>query len=182
MILAMPEFGEKKINQLLDARLDRLKFLLAPLYQGCTTEFYSYEFSRKNLYEVFQLSQDTIAFRCQKIVDNTKAQISQAFSYGQSAKEKITAMYSANGRAMRIAKTEVTTASNIGLYEAAKSMGMREKIWMCSREDSVRHGHRLMDGQRAAINDPYSNGLLFPGEPKGPTGQIVNCRCFQTFV
>ena len=182
LILVMSEIGENKINELLEARKQKLEFLLAPLYSSCVSEFYVYNLSQKSLQKTFKVSQDIISYRAQKIIENTKEYVAQAFKYPNMVKEKLTALYSNNGRITRIARTEVNTASNLGLYECAKAQGKKYKIWICSRNEGVREGHRKLDGEKQLLNDSYSNNLLFPGDPKAPVSQIVNCRCFQIFV
>lgn len=182
LLLALPEFTKEKIFQTLDAREQRLRFLLAPLYQNCSLEFYSLELSIKSLDNVFKVSQETIALRCKHIIASTKRYIDQAFSSKEMVRDKIRNLYSTNGRPYRIARTEVTTASNLGMYEAALSSGKQYKFWICSREDSVRHGHRILEREKLPIKEFYSNGLLFPGDPKAEPNQVINCRCFQIFV
>ncbi len=182
ILLALLNWDKEKILQALDAREQRLNFLLAPLYQNCAMEFYSLDFSQKSIYGLFSLSNNVIEYRCRKIIETTKRYVEQAFNYPEQVREKITALYSGNGRVNRIARTEVNTASNLGLYEAALAQGKRFKIWICSREDTVRHGHRNLENEKVSIKERYSNGLLYPGDSKGTAGQVINCRCFQIFV
>ena len=182
LLLALPEFTLTRILATLDARQQRLQFLLSPLYANCANEFYTNEISQKSIMKVYDISHTTIADRCGKIIANTKEHIQQAFSRPEMAKEKITAFYSTNNRAMRIAKTEVNTASNLGMYQAALANGREYKLWICSREDGVRDGHRILENEKVLIREAYSNGLVFPGDPNGTAGQVINCRCFQIFV
>lgn len=182
LILALPEFGRENIYKLLEARRQRLQFLLTPLYGNCVSEFYSYNLGQKSIVDAYKISQDVISHRTRRIMESLKSDIKQAFQYGQMVKEKISALYSTNARAMRIAKTEVNTASNIGLYQSALSQGLQWKIWICSREDGVRHSHKLLEGDKIPIKEAHSNGLLFPGDPKVDVGHIINCRCFELYL
>lgn len=52
------------------------------------------------------------------------------------------------------------------------------KTWHVHRLDTSRHPG--MDGEKVGIFDMFSNGLHFPGEPKGPPHEYVNCHCHMT--
>ncbi len=34
-----------------------------------------------------------------------------------------------------------------------------------------------MDGEIRELDDRFSNGLKFPGDPDGDAGEVINCRC-----
>ena len=58
------------------------------------------------------------------------------------------------------------------------------KVWNTQGDDRVRDGHARTQGQEAPIDEPfYVNGekLMFPGDPKGSAGNIINCRCYMTY-
>lgn len=81
----------------------------------------------------------------------------------------------------RIARTEIHTAANIGSDEAAKSTGVdMVKEWATTEDSRARPTHVEADGQRREMDEPFSVGgysLDFPGDPKGPAREIINCRC-----
>lgn len=83
--------------------------------------------------------------------------------------------------AARIARTEVHTAANIGSDEAARSTGVDiVKEWASTEDGRVRPTHDAADGQRREMDEPFDVGgvsLDFPGDPKGPAREIINCRC-----
>ena len=83
--------------------------------------------------------------------------------------------------AMRIARTETSTAAGYGQHEAAKQSGVNRKLWISSRDDRVRDSHQDMDGETAALDEPYSNGMMQVGDPSGGPGEIINCRCAEQF-
>lgn len=77
-------------------------------------------------------------------------------------------------KAMRVARTEVTKASNFGSLESAKqSQIIKTKTWLTSRDERVRDEHIDMDGETVGLEEKFSNGLEHPGEPL--------CRCVLTF-
>lgn len=54
------------------------------------------------------------------------------------------------------------------------------KRWRSRHDDRVRSSHREADGQAVALDDPFRVGgaeLMYPGDPKGPAGEVLNCRC-----
>jgi hypothetical protein len=34
-----------------------------------------------------------------------------------------------------------------------------------------------MDGQKRKLDEKFSNGLMFPGDPAGGAYWVINCRC-----
>ena len=85
-------------------------------------------------------------------------------------------------KAMRVARTEVGSASNKAQNEAAKQSGATRKVWIASMDDRVRDAHADMNGEEQGIDDAYSNGLMFPCDPDGAPGDIINCRCKQGYI
>ena len=85
-------------------------------------------------------------------------------------------------RAMRIARTETGMAANRGANEGAgmiaEDAGLQlESIWLATADDRTRETHAAIDGERVPYGEPFSNGLLYPGDPSGPPEETVNCRC-----
>jgi HK97 family phage portal protein len=84
--------------------------------------------------------------------------------------------------AMRTARTEIGSAAGYGQREAAKQSGVvRSKTWVAARDDRVRDSHQEIDGQTRGLDDAYSNGLLFPGDPSGDPSEFVSCRCVESY-
>lgn len=89
-------------------------------------------------------------------------------------------------RLERIVRTEVLGAMNAGSVEGYKLAGAR-KEWLTARDDAVRgeepddkFSHVEADGQIKEADEPFEVGgeeLMFPGDPSGSAGNIVNCRC-----
>ena len=78
----------------------------------------------------------------------------------------------------RIARTEVISASNEADIEAYDQSGVIEqKEWLATMDDRVRDWHAEMDGEVVNLNEKFSNGLMFPGDPSGGADDVVNCRC-----
>ena len=83
-------------------------------------------------------------------------------------------------RAERIARTETTGAYNAGAQQAFYDEGAGVKMWIATPDASTRDSHLDASGQCVAIDDTFDVGgeqLVMPGDPGGPPGEIINCRC-----
>ena len=85
-------------------------------------------------------------------------------------------------QAVRNARTMATSAENGGRldsYRRAENMGIRtEKTWIATHDRRTRPSHRHVDGETCEnINEEFSNGCLFPGDPDADPEEIYNCRC-----
>lgn len=84
--------------------------------------------------------------------------------------------------AMRTARTAMTSAQNAGrvdAYRRAEGMGIRvRKQWLATLDRRTRHSHRHLDGEVVGMDEEFSNGLKYPGDPEGGRGgEVYNCRC-----
>ena len=83
--------------------------------------------------------------------------------------------------AIRNARTSVTSAQNSGrmeTYRRATAMGIDlQKEWIATLDSRTRETHMELDGERQSEKDPFSNGLMYPGDPKGDPAEVYNCRC-----
>lgn len=83
--------------------------------------------------------------------------------------------------AIRNARTWVTGAENGGRHDAAlrmKELGVKErKIWLAVTDMRTRFSHRALDEEIKEIDEPFSNGGMYPADPKLPPEERYNCRC-----
>jgi hypothetical protein len=80
-------------------------------------------------------------------------------------------------QAKRIAQTETVGAMNTGAMSAIEQTGLR-KEWIATLDDRVRDSHVMaMEDGAIGVDETFSNGLLHPGDPGAPAGEVVNCRC-----
>lgn len=82
---------------------------------------------------------------------------------------------------IRIARTETTRAENqgriIGINEGA-AMGLDvKKQWISAVDARIRDTHRSCHLEIVGKDDTFSNGLEFPGDPRGGASEVCNCRC-----
>ena len=75
------------------------------------------------------------------------------------------------------AVTEVTTAATFGAMEGAKRSPYTSKVWQVN-SGSPRASHAALAGETVAINERFSNGLLWPGDPTGGNAdERAGCQC-----
>lgn len=85
-------------------------------------------------------------------------------------------------RSETIARTETISASNAGSHFGAKATGLNlTKTWVATNDRRTRPSHRRLDGETRDLDERYSNGLLFPGDPTGEPREVIRCRCTQFY-
>jgi hypothetical protein len=85
-------------------------------------------------------------------------------------------------RAWNIARTETLSAMNYGSELGARQTGYEfNKTWLQVQRKGMRDVHTYLHGQTIPNNQLFLSGsgalLRFPGDPKAPAGDRVNCRC-----
>jgi hypothetical protein len=89
-------------------------------------------------------------------------------------------------RAMTVARTETIGAVNAGVFRGAELEAEQRgdvapfKVWISTDDARTRPTHTAADKQRTLLREPFRVGgalLLFPGDPRGPAGEVINCRC-----
>lgn len=83
--------------------------------------------------------------------------------------------------AIRSARTMVTQAENKGRldsYHELENMGtILKKRWVATADERTRESHLEMDGEEVDLDEAFSNGLQYPGDPDGDPSEVYNCRC-----
>lgn len=94
---------------------------------------------------------------------------------------KNTPFNKAYNRAMRIARTEghriATEAASNAQYAAREKGADVLKQWDATLDGRTRPSHREVDGEIRELEETFSNGLQYPGDPKGTAAEVINCRC-----
>lgn len=84
-------------------------------------------------------------------------------------------------RAKTIARTEghrIQQTSTRDAQHAARARGADVlKQWDAALDGRTRDSHRMVDGEIKELDEKFSNGLMFPGDPSGSAAEVVNCRC-----
>lgn len=79
-----------------------------------------------------------------------------------------------------MATTRVTAIGQWARREAASQAGVRQKVWVSSGADNSRHAD--LDGETAAIGEPFSNGGQYPGDPALGVDETAGCQCELDFT
>lgn len=81
-------------------------------------------------------------------------------------------------RAAAAAVTLATTFAAFGTTEAAKQMGAEKatKTWIVT-SGNPRSEHAVMDGETVGIDEKFSNGADWPGDPVLGADGVAGCQC-----
>lgn len=120
-----------------------------------------------------------------EITRRVRRQFAQAIARGESIQQIMSRLRGVTQgcryRAIRIARTECLRAlsqgSMISMYEA-RDMGIPiRKMWLATFDDRTRESHQHMGMEMAELDEPFSNGMMYPRDPNGAPEETINCRC-----
>lgn len=115
------------------------------------------------------------------IAANVSRGVSSGMTYQEVAKQLDSYADIGFNKAVRIARTEghrIQVQSAMDACGSAKEVGADVvKQWDSSMDKRTRISHRHVDGEIRELDEPFSNGLMFPGDPNGGASEVINCRC-----
>ena len=124
---------------------------------------------------------EDVALLKKKITAQVSRGISTGMSYEQMAQQLSGYTNIGFNNAVRIARTEghrIQVQSAMDACYKAKDKGADVvKQWDATLDSSTRESHQAVDGEIRELDKPFSNGLMFPGDPAGGAAEVVNCRC-----
>lgn len=92
-------------------------------------------------------------------------------------------------QALRIARTETTSASNLSAIKTAQASDLvLDKVWLSVQDNRTRitpYDHLDMNNQKQELDKPFFVGgenINYPGDTMASAGNVINCRCGLTFV
>lgn len=125
-----------------------------------------------------------IAWNMQKVTSALTQGILQGESIPKVASRLRSVAQMDHNASIRNARTMVTSAQNAGRVSAekyAKSKGVDVvNVWAATLDMRTRHEHRILDGQRREVDEPFEvdgEKIMFPGDPEAPGYLVYNCRC-----
>lgn len=165
-----------------------------------------YAIERKDFAEFFArvtleyIAQEAVRRRITSITETTRTQIIRQIRTGQSEGQGVETIADnivsvvgsiSKVRGALIARTETHAAANAGADQAARATNIPlKKEWVSVSDHRTRDSdddfdHAAADGQVVEMDQPFripkSSGgfelLMFPGDPAGSPGNVINCRC-----
>ena len=116
-----------------------------------------------------------------KITAQVSRGISTGMSFQQVARQLANYTNIGFNNAVRIARTEghrIQVQSGMDACYKAKEKGADVvKQWDAALDARTRETHAAVDGEIRELDKPFSNGLMFPGDPSGGAAEVINCRC-----
>ena len=116
-----------------------------------------------------------------KISGEISRGISTGMMYSEIARNVASYAGISKNKAMRIARTEghrIQERATMDAHVKAKSKGADiVKVWSAALDSRTRDSHRDVDGEIREVEETFSNGLLYPGDPDGKPEEVINCRC-----
>ena len=107
--------------------------------------------------------------------------IATGMSYDQMARQLASRTKIGYNNAVRITRTEghrIQQQSTMDACYAARDRGADVvKQWDAALDAATRESHQMLDGQIRELDDKFSNGLMYPGDPSGSAAEVINCRC-----
>lgn len=86
-------------------------------------------------------------------------------------------------RANVIVRTEVISTANYGKQEVARSAPiLMIKHWTTILDGRERKSHEEIDGEEKDLDETYSNGARYPGDPDLPGRERIQCRCTEYYI
>jgi hypothetical protein len=175
-LVSIEVFGERILDQgkalglIVETKLGFSEF-----FERIATEYIQSEGIRKRITSVSETTRTQIVN--QIIAGQAEglgvAQISRDISKALPAITRI--------RANLIARTETHGAANVGADQAARATGLvLQKEWVSANSERTRPAHSAADGQVRDMDMAFNVGgerLMYPGDPNGSSGNIINCRC-----
>ena len=130
---------------------------------------------------LYQRLGEDVSLLKRKITAQVSRGISTGMSYQQVAQQLANVSNIGYNNAIRIARTEghrIQCQAGMDACEKAKEKGADVvKQWDASLDSRTRESHAIVDGEIRELDKPFSNGLMFPGDPDGPAAEVINCRC-----
>lgn len=115
------------------------------------------------------------------VVSELQRGFSTEMQYTDIARNISTLGNSSISRAMRIARTEggrIQSKADLDCAYRAKELGCDTvKQWNATLDGKTRSSHQKLDKEWRELDEPFSNGLMYPGDPNGRAAEVCNCRC-----
>lgn len=127
-----------------------------------------------------RLGEDVATLK-KKIIAQVSRGIATGMSYQQMAQQLEAYTKIGYNNAARITRTEghrIQVQAGMDACYKAKDKGADVvKQWDATLDGKTRKSHRKVDGEIRELDEKFSNGLRYPGDPAGGAAEVVHCRC-----
>lgn len=124
---------------------------------------------------------EDISLLKKRITAEVSRAISSGMTFHQMAQQLASKTTIGYTNAVRIARTEghrIQCQAGMDACYKAKDMGADVvKQWDSTLDGKTRDSHAQIDGEIKELDEKFSNGLMFPGDPNGIAAEVINCRC-----
>lgn len=116
-----------------------------------------------------------------KITGEISRGLSSGQMYGEISRNIASWARIPKNNAARIARTEAhriqCKATADAQFRAKEKGADVVKQWDASLDKRTRDSHVQVDGEIRELDERFSNGLRYPGDPGGGASEVINCRC-----
>ena len=116
-----------------------------------------------------------------KITAQISRGVATGMSYSQMAQQLAGYTKTGYNNAVRITRTEghrIQQKSTMDACYAARERGADVvKQWDATMDANTRESHQMVDGEIRELDEKFSNGLMYPGDPSGSAAEVINCSC-----
>lgn len=116
-----------------------------------------------------------------RIASEVSRSIATGSSWSQCAQRLVNQTSIGYNKAVRIARTEghriQCTAAMDAAHQAKERGADIVKQWDATLDGATRESHVAVDGEIRELDEKFSNGLMYPGDPAGGAAEVINCRC-----
>lgn len=135
--------------------------------------------------EVMRATQRGVSAKIERVINEARAAAIEPNNreIAVQIKRELEAAYEMSfERASMISRTELGIAENVGHIAQCEELGVEEIEWVAFKSPQWPRRHDLLDGVRIRLGEtfemPVSGARLrYPGDPDGPAGEVIRCRC-----
>lgn len=126
------------------------------------------------------MGKDIVDLR-KKIAGEISRGLSSGQMYGEITRNIESWARIPKNNAARIVRTEAhriqIKATSDAQHRAKEKGADVVKQWDASLDKRTRDSHAKVDGEIRELDEKFSNGLMYPGDPNGGASEVINCRC-----
>jgi len=174
--------GMKYLTEAVDLAGDEMKRLFRDLGLEMAGAFDIWDTRAPEMLQ-YRVNQGSLSSIDKTIQDDLRKKLGDAIERGSSVQEAADDVRlvwnKAGNRAPTIARTEIAGAIEDSRIASFKEEGFTKHEWLSARDELVRTTpfNHAIDGEVQRIGEAFSNGLVYPHDPAGEAGNVINCRC-----